>query len=189
MPDKGINAHRAAMLFGTRVDAALHARFPGIDDLFDHPVSSFEPTKKEANVENVNMVPGEDVFYLDCRLLPHYGMADMMEEMRSVADSVEEETGAAIELEPVLMDEAAPPTPVDAPVVLRLLKAVEAVYHNEPYAGGIGGGTCAAVLRRAGIPAAVWERVANNAHAPDEYALVDNLVGDTEVFARLFLGA
>jgi succinyl-diaminopimelate desuccinylase len=188
MPAKGINAHRAAMLFGTRVDAALHSRFHVTDDLFDHPVSSFEPTKKEANVENVNMVPGEDVFYLDCRLLPQYGMADMMTEMRSVADGVEEETGATIELEPMLMDEAAPPTPVEAPIVQRLLQAVDAVYKNDPHAGGIGGGTCAAVLRRAGIPAAVWERVANNAHAPDEYALVDNLVGDAEVFAHLFMG-
>jgi succinyl-diaminopimelate desuccinylase len=187
MPRKGINAHRAAMRFGTLVDEALHGRFSGEDTLFDHPVSSFEPTKKEANVENVNMVPGEDVFYFDCRLLPQYKLADMMAEMRIVADRVEADTGATIQLEPVLLDEAAPPTPVDAPIVIRLLGAIEAVYDNEPYAGGIGGGTCAAVLRRAGIPAAVWEKVANNAHAPDEYALVENLVGDTKVFARLFL--
>ncbi|NIP35692.1 MAG: M20 family metallo-hydrolase, partial [Thermoplasmata archaeon] len=44
MPVKGINAHRAAMLFGTRVDRALQERFAATDDLFDHPVSSFEPT-------------------------------------------------------------------------------------------------------------------------------------------------
>ncbi len=188
MPAKGINAHRAAMLFGTRVDKALHDRFGDTDDLFDHPVSSFEPTKKEANVENVNMVPGEDVFYLDCRLLPQYRLADTMTEMRAVADQVEAETGAKIYLEPVLMDEAAPPTPVSAPVVQRLLASIQTVYRNDPYAGGIGGGTCAAVLRRAGIPAVVWERVANNAHTPDEYVLVENLVGDAEVFARLFLG-
>ncbi len=187
-PAKGINAHRAAMRFGTLVDEALHTRFGGTDDLYDHPVSSFEPTKKEANVENVNMVPGEDVFYLDCRLLPRYSLSDMLSEMRAVADLVEADTGATIELEPVLMDGVAPPTPVDAPIVQRLLTAIEAVYDNDPYAGGIGGGTCAAVLRRAGIPAAVWERVANNAHAPDECAVIDNLIGDAEVFARLFLG-
>jgi len=187
MPAKGINAHRAAMRFGTMVDQVLHDRFGDKDALFDHPVSSFEPTKKEANVENINMVPGEDVFYIDCRILPQYRLTDVLAEMRSVADRVEADTGAAIELEPVLMDEAAPPTSVDAPIVRRLLRAIEAVYDNDPYAGGIGGGTCAAILRRAGIPAAVWERVANNAHAIDEYALVENLVGDTEVFARLFL--
>ncbi len=188
MPSKGINAHRAAMRFAVRVDEVLHGRFPERDDLFDHPLSSFEPTKKEANVDNVNMVPGEDVLYFDCRLLPRYRLSDVLAEMRAVADAVEAETGAKIMLEPVLKDEVAPPTPVDAPIVIRLLRAIDAVYHNEPYAGGIGGGTCAAHLRRAGIPAAVWERVANNAHAPDEYALIDNLMGDTQVFATLFAG-
>ena len=187
-PRKGINAHRAAMRFGTLVDEALHGRFGEEDALFDHPVSSFEPTKKDANVENVNMVPGLDVFYFDCRLLPQYRLADMLAEMRTVADRVEADTGATINLEPVLLDETAPPTPVDAPIVQRLLRSVDAVYGNDPHAGGIGGGTCAAVLRRAGIPAAVWERVANNAHAPDEYAIVSNMVGDAKVLASLFLG-
>lgn len=187
MPELGINAHRAAMRFGVSVDEALHARFGEKDSLFDHPVSSFEPTKKEANVENVNMVPGEDVFFIDCRLLPQYRMADMLAEMRSVADRVEADTGATIALEPVLMDEAAPPTPVDAPVVQQLLRAIEAVHGNDPYPGGIGGGTCAAYLRRAGLNAAVWETVANMAHAPDEYAVVANMIGDAKVFAHFFL--
>jgi succinyl-diaminopimelate desuccinylase len=187
-PAKGINAHRAAMRFGTLVDEALHGRFGEEDPLFDHPVSSFEPTKKEANVENVNMVPGEDVFYFDCRMLPQYRMADMLTEMRTVADRVEADTGATITLEPVLLDEAAPPTPVEAPIVQRLLVAIGEVLGNDPRPGGIGGGTCAAVLRRAGIPAAVWETVVGNAHAPDEYALIENLVGDAKVFASLFLG-
>ena len=187
-PAKGINAHRAAMRFGTLVDETLHARFDGRDDLFDHPVSSFEPTKKETNVENVNMVPGLDVFYIDCRLLPQYGLADMLAEMRTVADRVEAETGTSITLEPILLDETAPPTPVEAPIVERLLVAIDEVLCNDPYPGGIGGGTCAAVLRRAGIPAAVWETVVGNAHAPDEYALIENLMGDAKVYASLFLG-
>jgi succinyl-diaminopimelate desuccinylase len=187
MPTKGINAHRAAMRFGTAVDEALHARFGREDGLFDHPFCSFEPTKREANVQNVNMVPGEDVLYFDCRLLPQYQLADVLTEMRSVADRVEADTGAAIALEPVLMDEAAPPTPVDAPIVQRLMRAVDAVYGNQPYAGGIGGGTCAAVLRHAGLHTAVWETVANTAHAPDEYAVINNMVGDCKVLATLFV--
>lgn len=188
MPGKGINAHRAAMRFGTRADEALHARFGARDPKFDHPLSSFEPTKKEANVDNINMVPGEDVFYMDCRILPQYAMADVMAEMRAVADGVEAETGATIHLEPVLMDDPAPPTPVEAPIVQRLLAAIGAVRGSDPYPGGIGGGTCAAVLRRAGIPAAVWETVANNAHAPDEHAVIDFMVADAQVFAVLFAG-
>ena len=35
------------------------------DRNFEPPISTFEPTKKEANVFNVNTIPGEDVFYLD----------------------------------------------------------------------------------------------------------------------------
>jgi succinyl-diaminopimelate desuccinylase len=188
MPDRGINAHRAGMRFGTMVDEALHARFSDRDETFEHPVSSFEPTKKEANVDNVNMVPGEDVLYFDCRLLPQYRLADVLAEMRDVADRVEADTGATIVLEPVLMDEAAPPTPVDAPVVRLLLEAIRDVRGNDPYPGGIGGGTCAAHLRRAGINAVVWETVANKAHAPDEYAVIDNMVGDCKVLARMYLG-
>jgi succinyl-diaminopimelate desuccinylase len=187
-PSKGINANRAAMRFGTLVDEALHARFTNQDDLFDHPVSSFEPTKREANVENVNMVPGEDVFFIDCRLLPQYRLADVIGEMRTVADQVMAASGATITLEPVLLDETAPPTPPDAPIVQRLLRAVEVVYCNDPYLGGIGGGTCAAIVRRAGIPAAVWEKVDGMAHAPDEYAIIDNMVGDCRVFAHMFMG-
>jgi succinyl-diaminopimelate desuccinylase len=186
-PSKGINANRAAMRFGTLVDKALHARFADRDDLFDHPVSSFEPTKREANVESVNMVPGEDVFFIDCRVLPQYGLADVLGEMRTVADRVEADTGAKITLEPVLMDDTAPPTPTDAPIVQRLLRAVDVVYGNDPFVGGIGGGTCAAVLRRAGIPAAVWEKVDGKAHAPDEYSVIENMVGDCAVLAHLFM--
>jgi succinyl-diaminopimelate desuccinylase len=187
MPAKGLNAHRVAMRFGTMVDEALHERFEMRDSMFDHPVSSFEPTKKEANVENVNMVPGEDVFYIDCRVLPQFRLADVLTEMMAVADRVEVDTGAKIALEPVLMDDAAPPTPVDAPIVQRLIGAIRLVHGNDPYPGGIGGGTCAAVLRRAGLKAAVWETVANRAHAPDEHAVIDNMVADCKVFAMLFM--
>jgi succinyl-diaminopimelate desuccinylase len=81
-PDMGNNAFRAAMRFGTMVDRALHERFALEDVLFDHRSSSFEPTRKEANVPNVNTIPGEDVFYIDCRVLPVYRLNDVMAEMR-----------------------------------------------------------------------------------------------------------
>ena len=187
LPMKGNNAFRAAMRFGTMVDEALHDRFSHKDAIFDHPVSSFEPTKKEANVQNINIVPGEDVFYIDCRVIPRYRLTDVLAEMRVVADQVERDTRTNISLDPVLLDEAATPTSTDAPIVKRLLMAIDAVYDNDPYPGGIGGGTCAAVLRHAGHQAAVWETVANMAHAPNEYSVIDNMVGDCKVFATLFV--
>jgi succinyl-diaminopimelate desuccinylase len=187
LPRNGINALRAGMRFGTMVDEALHAAFPSQDPLFDHPLSSFEPTKKEPNVPNVNMVPGEDVFYIDCRVLPQYRLSDVLAGMRAVADGVETDTGTKITLDPVLMEEAAEPTPVDAPIVQRLLRAIDRVLGNDPRAGGIGGGTCAAVLRRAGHHAAVWETVPNVAHAPNEHAVIDDMVNDCRVMATLFV--
>jgi succinyl-diaminopimelate desuccinylase len=187
-PDRGNNALRAAMMFGTMADRALHERFAQEDPLFDHPSSSFEPTKKEPNVPNVNTIPGEDVFYLDCRVLPIYKLSDVMAEMRSVADIVEKKTGTKITLEPVLRQESAPRTPEDAPIVKMLLEAIATVRKNNPYAGGISANTVASILRRAGHHAAVWETVENSAHSPNEYAVIDNMVNDCKVFGALFAG-
>ncbi len=186
MPDLGCNAFRSAMRYGLLVDEALHKRFNLEDRLFDRPISTFEPTKKEENIPNINTVPGEDVFYIDCRLLPQYKVDDMLVEMRRIADDVELETGLKIELTCELREDAAPPTPEDAPIVQRVLRAVERVYGNKPYPGGIGGGTCAAILRRAGHHVAVWEKVNNMAHAPNEYSVIDNLVNDCKAFASLY---
>jgi succinyl-diaminopimelate desuccinylase len=186
-PDRGNNAHRAAMKFGTMVDVVLHEKFDHRDGLFDYSVSTFEPTKKEVNVQNVNTIPGEDIFYIDCRVLPKYQLNDIIIEMRRIADTVEKDTRTTIVLDPVLLEEAASPTPADAPITKMLLSAIDTVYNNNPYPGGIGGSTVAAVLRRAGYHAAVWETVDNTAHSPNEYAVIDNMVNDCKVFATLFI--
>jgi succinyl-diaminopimelate desuccinylase len=52
---------------------------------------------------------------------------------------------------------------------------------------GIGGGTVAAVFRRAGYPAVVYARLDDSAHQPDEYCVLDNLIGDAKVFALTLL--
>ena len=187
-PKRGTNALRAAMRFGTLVDLKLPGMFGEKDPQFDHPFSTFEPTKKEANVPNINTVPGEDVFYLDCRLLPHCEVKNLLDELRRLAAMVEEETGASIDLEPILVDEAAPPTSADAPVAELLMEAISRTRGNHPYTGGIGGNTCATEIRRSGIPVVVWETVLNQAHAPDEHILMDNLIADAKVLAALFLG-
>ncbi len=44
----------------------------------------------------------------------------------------------------------------------------------------------AAIFRRAGFNAAVWARIEDAAHQPDEYCLIDNLLGDAKVFAHVF---
>ena len=80
-----------------------------------------------------------------------------------------------------------PRRPSQAPVVLALKKAVQAVYKKDAKAMGIGGGTVAAVFRRAGFPAACWSKLDETAHQPNEYCIIDNMVGDAKVFGHIFL--
>ena len=63
-PQLGNNAFFAASHLVTKL-AKLKKLFPKSDPLFDPPESTFEPTKKEANVGNINTIPGEDVFCMD----------------------------------------------------------------------------------------------------------------------------
>ncbi|RKY18953.1 MAG: diaminopimelate aminotransferase, partial [Planctomycetota bacterium] len=82
----------------------------------------------------------------------------------------------------------APPTPEDAPIVLMLKEAVREVYGVEAKPMGIGGGTVAAILRDAGIPAAVWAKLEETAHQPNEFCVIENLLGDAKVMAYLMGG-
>ncbi len=187
MPERGKNAHRAALEYGHLIDKKLHEKYSARNDLFDPPISTFEPTKKEANVPNVNTVPGEDVFYFDCRILPEYDVEDVLGYMQQVADEVAARHGVAITISTVQKETATEPTPPDAPVVQMLARAVDMVYHNDPKPGGIGGGTCAAIFRRAGYPAVVWAKLDDTCHAPNEYIWIKNLVNDAKVYAALAL--
>lgn len=187
MPNLGNNAFRASMLFGSKVDMALHERFTDKDPTFDHPFSSFEPTKKEPGVAGINILPGEDIFYFDCRLLPQHSKDDVITIFRSVARIVGEDTGTVIEIDPVLSESTINPTPPDAEIVQLLSKAIKTVTGKEPTTGGIGGGTCAAILRNAGFEVAVWETIDNQAHTPNEYIEIENLLKDCNIMAALFL--
>ncbi|HEX2695281.1 MAG TPA: M20/M25/M40 family metallo-hydrolase [Acidobacteriota bacterium] len=74
-----------------------------------------------------------------------------------------------------------------AAVVTALQAAVKEVYRKEAKASGIGGGTVAAVFRRRGFEAACWSKIDDTAHQPDEYSVIDNMVGDAKVYAHVFL--
>ena len=186
MPERGINAFKAAMKFGVKVEEELYTKYNKRDELFDPPISTFEPTKKEANVPNINTIPGEDVFFMDCRILPDYDPDEVFDKIKETAGFVAKETRAKFEFERPQFDPAAPPTSPDASVVLALKEAIEKVYNNKPYAGGIGGGTCAAIFRRAGYPAVVWAKLDDTCHAPNEYSWIENIVNDAKVYATLF---
>ena len=189
VPGDGINAHRAAANLTVRLDRRLHARFGAVDPLFDPSGSTFEPTKREANVPNVNTVPGEDRFYFDCRVLPGYPLADVKLEIEGVNAEIEAEFGVTVDVSYPNEAAAAPATSADAPVVLALAEAVRQVRRVEPYLMGMGGGTVAAVFRRRGIPAVAWGTMQGLAHQPNECCVIDEMVADCLVFAHLFMRA
>ncbi len=185
-PEMGINAHKAGAHLIVMLEG-LYEDYPARDDLFDPPVSTFEPTLKKANVANINTIPGEDLFTFDCRVLPEYGLEEVGERMEAYAAELKGIFGVEVEITTPMWQAAAPPTPPDAPVVEALKGAVNEVYGVEARPMGIGGGTVAAFFRQAGLPAAVWSRMEDQAHQPDEYCLLSNMVGDARVMTRLFL--
>lgn len=187
VPEKGRNAHKAASFMVARMES-LYKKFSKRNALFHPPICTFEPTKREANVPNVNTIPGEDVLYFDCRILPDYKVSDVMKAVRAITKEIEKQFKVKITITPQQMNEkVAPPTAADAPVVLAITKAMRELRRVRTQAVGIGGGTVAAVFRSAGLPAAVWSTMEDTAHSPDEFALVEHLLNDAKVFAHVFM--
>jgi len=185
-PAAGINAHRAAAHLITRLDS-LYEIFDQKDKVFDPPISTFEPTKKDANVPNINTIPGDDVIYIDMRVLPGIPLDDVHAEIEKMTDEIEKKFGVTITLSAPQREDAAPATPADAPVVKALAQSIKDVYGVVARAMGIGGGTVAAFFRRRGLNAVVWSRIDELAHQPNEYTHIENMVGDAKVYANLFL--
>lgn len=184
-PDEGINATLAGYDLALRVHG-LEAVFDKRDTLFDPPYSTFQPTKKEANVPNINTIPGEDVFCMDCRILPCYTLDQVRVELRRCVKEVEDKYGVKVEwTEPQTAE--SPATPVDAPVARRLAEAVKAVTGVDTCFIGIGGGTVGAELRIKGFNAVVWSKLDETAHQPNEYTIIDNLISDSQVMAYMML--
>lgn len=186
-PQKGINSLFGAAKLIVALDK-LKERFSISDPLFSSPVSTFEPTKMEANVPNINTIPGKDVFYLDCRVLPKYSILEVLNAGEEIASGISSEVGISVRMDVIHRQEAPEPTPEDAPVVEALSGALKRVDGREAKPMGIGGGTVAAFFRKAGLPAAVWCTLSDTAHQPNEYCLISNILTDAKVFAALYMG-
>jgi succinyl-diaminopimelate desuccinylase len=185
-PHKSRNALRAAAHVIVALDE-LAREFPLHNPLFRPPMSTFEPTRKEPNVPNINTIPGKGVFYLDCRVLPDYSLALVAERVRALGTEAANKFGVTLDVEPVQSLPSAPPTPPDAPVVSALQAAIREVYGREATPQGIGGGTVAAFFRKAGLPAAVWMTANDCAHQPNEFCYLSHLLGDAKVLAHVCL--
>ncbi len=188
-PQLGRNTLRAAAHLIVTLDEALHREFPLQDPLFKPPGSTFEPTKKEANVPNINTIPGRDVFYLDCRVLPDYALPQVIERVRVLGEETARRFEVGLQVEEVQALQSAPATSPEAPVVQALSRAIKAVYGREARPQGIGGGTVAAFFRQVGLAAAVWMTVNETAHQPNEFCSLSTLVGDARVLAHVMVMA
>lgn len=184
-PATGLNAHRVGMQFALALDRMLHEKYSEKDEYFDPPETTIEPTKKDTNVDAINIVPGEDVTYFDCRVLPRYSMEEFLGDIDKLAKEYSSRTGASIKLEPVQKTVAPKPTDPHARIVEMLRQAIKSLRKIDAKVGGIGGGTCAAYFRRAGLPAVVWSTIDEVAHQPNEYSWIENMVNDAKVYAYL----
>ncbi|MFH1913985.1 MAG: M20 family metallo-hydrolase [Pseudomonadota bacterium] len=185
-PAQGINTLVAAADFILRI-RELERIYDAEDPIYDPPRSTFQPTKKEANVENVNTIPGRDVFHVDSRVLPVYDLDDVLETIKEFGREVENAHGVTVSYERTMYEQAAPATPVDSEIVQRTRTSVMKVYGNTPRLVGVGGGTVAAFLRRRGFNAVVWATLNHNAHQPNEWSSIKNTIGDAKVIVDMLL--
>ena len=186
MPDQGNNAFIAASDLALRIHALEKEVFTAHDPLFAPDYTTINPTKKEANVPNVNTIPGDDVFYMDMRILPCYRLKDVIAEVEKKMRGIEKDYGVKVSYE-LLQSHESKATPADAPVVKLLAAAVREVYKVDAKPIGIGGGTVGAYLRNDGYDSVVWARQDETAHQPNENAKMENIIGDAKVFASLAL--
>ena len=183
-PKMGVNAYRKAIEFVGAADRLLHEKYAARNPLFQPDASTFEMTKHEKNTDSVNIIPGLDVSYIDCRVLPEYSLDSVLEDLKKLAAS-KDFANARIDIEAFNREDAAEPTPADSEIAKLTARSVKAIVGIEPRMVGIGGGTCAAFFRKKGMPAVVWSKKFDIAHQPNEYALLSDILLDAKVFADM----
>lgn len=195
-PHKGINALKVASEFLCKLYKTLYSEFDQKDTLFEPPHSTFEPTRRDLNLPNLNTIPGEDIFYMDCRILPHYDLERVLLKIEDVVTNTEKRNvklldgkmvKPSIDVQKIRYEKAAPPTQANSPVVQLLKRAIQFTLNLEAKIIGIGSGTCAVFFRNAGYDTAVWATVEQTAHQSNEFIKISNMMHDCKVFTTLLL--
>ena len=183
-PDSGINACLAASDLALRIHG-LEKVFNKTDSLFEPDYATFQPTMRQKNVDGINIIPGDDVFFMDCRILPCYKLSDVILEIEKLIMDVEKEYGVKVEYS-IPQQSESPATSLESPVVKLLSSAINLAHGQKTRCIGIGGGTVGAELRREGIDCAVWSTLNDMAHQPNEYCVIDNIIKDAVTLAVIF---
>ena len=182
-PGDGINAYRVGARLLIDLLDRLQERYGDEDEVFTPSSSTFEPTRRDATVDNINTIPSRDRFYLDIRLLPRYDPEELISFVRSVGEEHAAASGAKVEVGVVQLTVSGRPSDVNADGFIALADAIREVHGVEPRAVGIGGGTCANFFRLQGWNAYVWQSSEGKVHCANEYCKVDNLGDDAKTFA------
>ncbi|MFH0800107.1 MAG: M20 family metallo-hydrolase [Pseudomonadota bacterium] len=185
-PNLGKNACRAAAHLIVAMEK-LRDKYSMTDKVFVDPsYCTIEPTKRLANVPNVNTIPPEDVTFFDCRLLPEVNVDKFIADVKEIARGVESKFGVKIAVD---IDSLMPAsyTPPDSAVVKRLQIAAKAVYNTDAKPIGIGGATVSSLLRQEGFQAACFGKIFETCHQPNEFTTIDGILGDAKVFAHTAL--
>lgn len=184
-PDQGKNACLASAKFTSALYDALGKKFKKKNPLFIPPCSTFEPTMRKANIDSVNIIPGKEEFYFDCRIIPEYSCDEVLQVVKEVAQKTEIEFGVKIKIS-VLQKTQSRPTSENSQVVKRMGAALKKAHGIRSRTIGIGGGTVGAELRNKGFDCVVWSTLCDTAHMPNEFCVMENLVRDAQTLAVLF---
>ncbi len=187
VPHEGLNANLVASKMIISLHEELYGNFPQKNDLFVPPYSTFEPTMREKNVDNINTIPAKDVFYFDCRIVPEVEIDKVFDFVKRRAFEIAQEFNAGVEIEVVNRSEA-PLFSEEGNDGVKLLKScLKEAIGGEPRVGGISWITLATFLRREGIDTVVWSMRENKTTQPNEYCRIDNMLKDAEIFTLMML--
>lgn len=180
-PDRGLNAAKLGSSLALAIDADLHKRFGARNPIFDPTASTFEITKREANVGSINIIPGKDVFHMDMRILPEYAPDRVLKAVSNLM------TRSKMNVTLDVIEKSEPSKMGAKSRMLPMLSgSIRHILGVSPKKVGIGGGTVAAYLRHAGKDAVVWGIEDGMAHEPNEYVSIDSIEKEIEVLNALF---
>ena len=185
-PDAGINAFKVGVRFLADLLKVFETEYPDRDPLFEPPESTFEPTKSDQTVLNVNTIPGNYSFSMDIRPLPKYSPDQILETVKRVAKKHEDESGAEIGVSEIQRHVSGKISATEGPIFEALMESIESIIGKRPRPVGVGGATCANFFRLEGYDAYVWECGGGTLHGPNEYVEIKNIMTDAKVFATLF---
>ena len=181
-----MNAYRIGARFLTDLVDGLYERYNDKDPIFRPTGSTFEPTRRSVTTDNINVIPGRDEFWMDCRILPGYDLEDIISYVKDVAEERSKRTGAKISVDVVQRLASGPSSSTGTYEYDSLKRSISEITGRTVKEAGIGGGTCANFFRKKGINAYAWSSEGDSLHKPNEYVLISNIMTDAKVFFRLF---